>query len=87
MILQRLIITFKPEGVEIRTLYCSKDGPNLGTKSRTKEALELSRTGLEQALQALEDSADCVGTSGFTTRAVVLLAAASPETAKLVKGA
>jgi len=47
MILQRLIITFKPEGVEIRTLYCSKDGPNPGTKAKTKEALELSRPGLE----------------------------------------
>jgi len=42
---------------------------------------------LEQALEALGARAECVGTSGFTTREDVLLATASPDAAKLVKGA
>ena len=42
---------------------------------------------LEQALEALEGGAECVGTSGFTTREDVLLATTSPSEAKLVKGA
>ena len=33
MSLQRPVITFKPEGVEVRTLYRSEDGPNPGTKA------------------------------------------------------
>jgi hypothetical protein len=42
---------------------------------------------LEQALEALGARAECVGTSGFTTREDVLLATTSPNEAKLVKGA
>ena len=37
MTLQRLILTFKPEGVVIRTLYRSEAGPNPRTKARTRE--------------------------------------------------
>jgi hypothetical protein len=44
-------------------------------------------TELEQALEALGTWAECVGTSGFTTREDVLLATTSPSEAKLVKGA
>jgi len=47
-------------------------------------------TKLEQALEALGARAECVGTSGFTTREDVLLATASPaalQTARQVKGA
>jgi hypothetical protein len=44
-------------------------------------------TELEQALEALGDRAECVGTSEFTTREDVLLATASPDANKLVKGA
>jgi hypothetical protein len=42
---------------------------------------------LEQALEALDAGAECVGTSGVTTREDVLLATTSPNEAKLVKGA
>jgi hypothetical protein len=42
---------------------------------------------LEQALEALGARAECVGTSEFPTRKDVLLVTASPDTAKLVKGA
>lgn len=85
MSLQRLALTFKPEGIEIRTLYRCKNGPNPGTKARAREVAELAREGLTQALEALE-GAECVGTSGFTTREDVLLAAASSDKAKPVKG-
>ncbi len=87
MTLQRLVLTFKPEGVEIRTLYRSKDGPNPGTKARVRESQELTQIGLQDALEALEGGAECVGTSGFTTREDVLLATTSPDADKLVKRA
>jgi len=39
-----------------------------GTKVRTREVVELTRTGLQEALTALEGRVDVVGTSGFETR-------------------
>jgi len=68
MTLLCLIITFKPEGVEIRTLYRSKNGPNPGRKSRAREVRELARTGLREAMEALEDYVDVIGTSGYQVR-------------------
>jgi hypothetical protein len=85
--LQRLVLTFKPEDVEIRTLYRSKDGPDPNTKSRAREVTELTRTGLHDALEALEGGIECVGISGFTTREDVLLATTSPDADKIVKEA
>jgi hypothetical protein len=88
--LQRLVVEFRAGEVVIRTLYRTKTGPNPGTKARAREVRELTRTGLQDALEALEDGAECVGTSGFTTREDVLLATTSPsalETAGQVKGA
>jgi hypothetical protein len=84
--LQRLVLTFKPEGVEIRTLYRSEDGPNPGTKARTRVVANLTCEGLRQALASLERRVDVVGTSGFTQREDVLLATTSPDADKLVKG-
>ena len=54
MSLQRLVLTFKPEGVEIRTLYRSKDGPGPNSKARRREVEQLVREGLRQALASLE---------------------------------
>jgi hypothetical protein len=85
--LKRLVLTFKPDGVEIRALYRRENGPNPGTKARGREVPELARSGLTQALEALEAGAECVGTSGFTTREDVLLATASPDAEKPAKGA
>ncbi len=90
MSLRRLILTFKPDGLEVRTLYRSKSGPNPGTKARRREVSELVRTGLREALEALEDgeTVEDLGTSGYEVREDVLhLPTASPATAKLVKGA
>jgi hypothetical protein len=87
MTLQRLIITFKSKEIVLHALYRTQDGPNPATKARAKEVTQLTRTGLEQALQALEAGAECVGTTGFTTREDVLLATATPDTAKRGKGA
>ena len=68
MRLQRLILTFGPEGVEIRTLYRSEAGPNPGTKARTREVTDLVRTGLREAMEALEGHVDVIGTSGYQVR-------------------
>jgi hypothetical protein len=84
--LQRLI-TFKPEELVLHTLYRTQDDPNPGTKARRRHVPELVRTGLQDALKALEGGAECVGTSGFTTRENVLLATTSPDADKLVKEA
>ncbi len=89
MTLQRLVLTFKPEGLEIRTLYRSKVGPGPGTKARRREVTEFVRAGLVEALEALDagDVAD-LGTSGYEVREDVLgLAAASSDARKLVKEA
>jgi hypothetical protein len=66
--LQRLILTFGPEGLEIRTLYRSEAGPNPGTKARTREVMDLVRTGLREAMEALEGHVDVIGTSGYQVR-------------------
>ena len=87
MTLQRLIITFKPEEIILHALYRTQDGPGPNTKARRREVIELARSGLTQALEALEGSAQCVGTSRFTQREDVLLVTASPDAGKLVKGA
>jgi hypothetical protein len=84
--LQRLIITFKPEELVLHALYRTKQSPNPGTKTRAREVTELARTGLRDALEALDD-AECVGTSGFVTREDVFSAITSPDAQKLVKGA
>jgi hypothetical protein len=87
MTLQRLVLDFRSGELVVRCLYRRTDGPNPGTKSRAREVTELTRTGLQDALEALEGETECVGTSGFTTREDVLLATASSSEAKLVKGA
>ncbi len=87
MTLQRLVLTFKPDGLEARVLYRSKSGPNPGTKARRREVAQLARTGLREALEALEGDVEDLGTSGYEVREDILgLPAASPATAKLVKG-
>ena len=87
MTLQRLILTFEPEELIVHALYRTEDGPGPNTKARTREVAELAKTGLERALKALEGGAECVGTSGFTTREDVLLTTASPTSESRVKGA
>jgi hypothetical protein len=84
-ILQRLVLDYRSGELVVRCLYRSKGNSNPGTKTRTKEVSTLAKSGLEQALQALEGGAECVGTSGFTTREDVLLATTSSSEAKLVK--
>jgi hypothetical protein len=69
--LQRLVLTFKPEGVEARALYKTQGGPGPSTKARRREVVELATAGLREALAALEGGAervDVIGTSGFDTR-------------------
>ena len=88
MSLQRLVLDYRSGELVARVLYRSSlGGPNPGTKTRAREVTELARSGLRDALKALEGGAECVGTSGFTQREDVLLATTSPDAAKLVKGA
>jgi hypothetical protein len=66
--LQRLVLTFKPEGVEARALYRTQGDSGPSTKARRREVTALVRTGLERALEALEGDVEDLGTLGFTTR-------------------
>jgi hypothetical protein len=84
--LRRLVLDFRTGELVVRCLYCTEGGPNPNTKARTREVTNLVQAGLREALKALE-GAECVGTSGFTTREDVLLATTSPNAQKLVKGA
>jgi len=72
MTLVRLVLDYRGGELVVRVLYRSEDGPNPGTKARTRGVAELARTGLQDALEALEGGAECVGTSGFTTREDIL---------------
>jgi hypothetical protein len=73
MPLQRLVLDFRSGELVARVLYRSSlDGPNSGTKARAREVTELARSGLSDALEALEGRVDVVGTSGYTTREDVL---------------
>jgi hypothetical protein len=85
--LQRLVLDYRAGEIVARVLYRSSSGPGPNTKARRREVEELARAGLQDTLQALEGGAECVGTSGFTTREDVLLATASPSEARQVKGA
>jgi hypothetical protein len=72
MTLERLVLHYRGGELVVRVLYRSEDGPNPGTKARIRRVAELARTGLQDALEALEGGAECVGTSGFTTREDIL---------------
>ncbi len=87
--LQRLVLEFKAEELVVRALYrrSLEDGPSPNTKARAREVSELVRSGLEDALEALEGDVAMVGTSGYTTREDILLATTASDATKLVKGA
>ena len=65
MALQRIVIEMKSGELVLRVLYRSKGESNPGTKARTHEVTALARSGLRDALEALDagDVAIC-GTSG-----------------------
>jgi hypothetical protein len=87
----RIVLTFKDDELVIHTLYRTQElGPNPSTKARARVVQDLTRRGLSCALQALANGspeASLVGTSGFTQREDVLLAATSPNAQQLVRGA
>jgi hypothetical protein len=85
--LQRIVIDLRAEEMVLRVLYRSDGISNPGTVRRRREVTGLAKSGLRDALEALdsEAGAECVGTSGFTTREDVLLATTSPDESKLVK--
>lgn len=81
--LQRLILTFKPGELVMHVLYggADPDGPRPNTKTRGREALDLTRAGLTEALKILEreDGIECVGTSGFTRKEDIFVALPRPD--------
>jgi len=85
--LKRLVLDFRTDELVVRCLYRSQDEAGPNTKARRREVTEFTREGLSAALEALEGRVDVVGASGFTQREDVLLATASPDADKLVKGA
>ena len=86
MQLQRLVVEFKAKELIVRALYKTDESAKLGpnTKARTTGVTELTRAGLTAALEALEDGAECVGTSGFTQRQDILVALPRPDESELV---
>ena len=73
MTLQRLVLDYRSGELVVRALYRTQDGPGPNAKARRHEVSDLVRTGLEQALEGLQDGrVDVVGTSGYTTREDVL---------------
>jgi hypothetical protein len=83
MTLRRLVIEFKPDGIQLRALYRSSTNTNPSTVRRRKEVQDLARCGLERALEGLQGRADVVGEAGFTQREDVLqlVPPAPPKTA------
>jgi hypothetical protein len=81
MSLQRLVLSFTREGIEIRTLYRRKNGPSPGTKTRAREVTALAREGLREALETLEGCVDIVG-SGYDVREDVIAAEANGQRRK-----
>jgi hypothetical protein len=76
MTLQRIVLDYRSGELVVRCLYSSQDGPNPGTKARTRTVVDLTRQGLRQALASLEGRVDMVGTSRFTTREDIVLCTA-----------
>ena len=72
MQLQRLVLDYRTGELVVRALYRSDGRSNPGTKARAGEVSRLVRAGLEQALEAFEDGAEVVGTSGYTVREDIL---------------
>jgi hypothetical protein len=81
--LRRLVLTYPNGGFEIRVLYKTPNGLGPSTQACLQEVTGLVRTGLAQALEALNSEAGAegslVGTSGFTRREDVLSLEAEPE--------
>ena len=72
--LKRLVLDYRSGELVVRCLYRSEDGPGPNTKARAREVSGLVRTGLQDALRALEeDDVTMCGTSGFTQREDLVL--------------
>jgi hypothetical protein len=71
--LRRIVVTFGPEGMTVRTLYRQQDGPNPGTRRRAREVEGLVRAGLKRLFDALEGGEIVVvGEAGYAHREDVL---------------
>ena len=75
MTLQRIVLDLRGQEMILRILYRS-DGSgasNPGTKARAREVSEMARSGLRDALKALEGRVDVVGVSGYDVREDILV--------------
>jgi len=65
-VLERITVTFTPEGIEYAVCYAHADEPPTpGTKTRTTRASRMARKGLEAALEGL--GAGAVTWGGYAT--------------------
>ena len=62
------MIGFERDGIQVQALYRTTSGAGPSTKSRRRKVVELTRTGLERALEALEGRVNVVGTRGYEVR-------------------
>jgi hypothetical protein len=88
--LQRLVLDYRTGELVVRCLYRSKGDANPGTVRRRREVEDLVRTGLQDALTALQDGrVDVVGVSGYQVREDILSIASPSKMASptRVKGA
>jgi len=79
--LQRIVIDLRGQEMILRVLYRSDGSSNPGTVRRRREVEDLARSGLRDALEALEGRVDVVGVSGYTVREDILSLSFLPATA------
>ncbi len=72
MSVRTIVLTYAPDGIHLSVRYVRKDGPNPSTKGRLREVRDFARSGLMQALEALEGDVVSIGEAGFTQREDVL---------------
>ncbi len=62
------MVSFDRDTLTARVLYRRKGGPDSGTNARGREVTEITRTGLQRVLAAVEGCVDVVGTTGYEVR-------------------
>jgi len=61
--LQRLVLDYRNGEIVLRCLYRTQSLSNPGTKARAREVSRLARSGLQDALEALDSEAGGGGVS------------------------
>jgi hypothetical protein len=70
--LKRLVVDYRDSELVIRCLYRTEVSAGPNTKGRLREVSGLVRSGLRDALEALEGDVEMVGVSGYQVREDIL---------------